>query len=217
MTRKHERIAQALLDMHGGSFAEEVGAKLDKNTPSPLFRWLCASLLMSARISSGIAVSAANALVKKGWTTARKMDDSTWRQRTDTLNRSGYARYDEKTSTMLGDMSELLLERYDGDLRNLRKEAECDPGQERKLLKQIKGIGDVGANIFFREAQIAWDELYPFADRKALEAAGKLGLADDPGKLAKLVGKRRFPALLAALVRTDLAGDYDKIREHAKG
>lgn len=51
------------------------------------------------------------------------MAEATWRQRTDVLNRAGYARYDESTSRMLGDTAQLLLDRYRGDLRKLREEA----------------------------------------------------------------------------------------------
>jgi hypothetical protein len=40
--------------------------------------------------------------------------------------------------------------------------------------EEFKGIGDAGADIFCREVQIVWDELYPFADRKALATASKL-------------------------------------------
>ena len=94
---------------------------------------------------------------------------------------------------MLGDLTDHLLERYGGDLRKLRDEAERDPGAERRLLKAFKGLGDVGVDIFFREVQVAWDELAPFADRRALDAAGRLDLPKDPGKLARLVGADDFP------------------------
>src|SRR5207248_1977231 len=79
------------------------------------------------------------------------------------LNESGYARYDERTSTALADTAQLIVDRYGGDLRRLRRAADRDPTVERRLLKQCKGIGDVGVDIFFREAQRTWAELYPFA------------------------------------------------------
>lgn len=44
----------------------------------------------------------------------------------------------------------------------------------------------ISTDIFFREVQVAWDELFPFADRRALEGAGKLGLPEDPEALADL-------------------------------
>jgi hypothetical protein len=117
------------------------------------------------------------------------------------LNENGYARFDERTATMLGDACDLLLERYQGDLRKLREEAGRDPAQERRLLKEVKGIGDVGVDIFFREVQVAWDELYPFADRRALDAARRLGLPGDARALARGHDPRSFTRLVAALVR----------------
>ena len=116
---------------------------------------------------------------------------------------------------MLGQTAELLLREYTGDLRRLRERAGRDPAAERRLLKQFKGIGDVGADIFFREVQSVWEELYPFADRKALAAATELGIARDTASLAKLVRRKEFPRLLAALVRAGLAKDYAAVRERA--
>jgi hypothetical protein len=207
--------ARALLDRHGRTFADELGIDVVKGTPSALFRLLCAATLMSARIGSPIAVEAARNLAKRGWRTPRKLAESTWEQRVKALNEAGYARYQERTATMLGDLTELLLARYGGDLRKLREEAEHDPKAERRLLKQFKGLGDVGVDIFFREVQVAWDELMPFADRRALDAAGRLKLPKDPSKLAKLVGTGDYPRLVAALVRVELEDDYDAVRRAA--
>ncbi len=109
--------------------------------------------------------------------------------------------------------TELLLDRYGGDLRNLREEASRDPERERELLKEFKGTGDVGTDVFFREVQVAWDESFPFADRRALEGARELGLEDNAEALAQLVGHRDFPKLVAALVRVQLEGDHDEVLE----
>ncbi|MEX0762853.1 MAG: hypothetical protein WD208_00750 [Dehalococcoidia bacterium] len=209
------QIVATLLEEHGRTYANELGINVEQNTPSPLFRLLCASLLFSARISADTAVAAARALADKGWTTAQKMADSTWRERTDTLNRAGYARYDESTSRYLGETSALILDRWDGDLRNLREEAEHDPQAERRLLKECKGIGDVGVDIFFREVQVAWEELVPFADKRALQTAKSLDLADDAPGLIKLVDDNDFAGLVAALVRVGLGKRQDEVLEHA--
>lgn len=93
---------RALLDRYGQSHAEELGID-PTGGPSDLFRLLCAAILFSARISADIAVAAARDLVEQGWTTAQKMADSTWSERARVLNQAGYARYDERTSTMLGE------------------------------------------------------------------------------------------------------------------
>lgn len=79
-----------------------------------------------------------------------------------------------------------LLEDYKGDLRNLREEAGRDPKRERTLLKRLKGIGDVGVDIFFREVQAAWDELVPFADKRVMKAARQLGLGNNATDLHKM-------------------------------
>lgn len=213
----HADTVRALLARHPRSYGEEVGADPASGRPSDLFRLLTAALLFSARISADIAVAAARALFDNGWTTAEKMAGATWEERAATLNQAGYARYDERTSTMLGETAELLIDRYGGDLRRLRDAAERDPDEERRLVKACKGIGDVGADIFFREAQAAWEELRPFADKKALTAARHLDLPDDAEALARLVAPEELPRLLSALVRTDLAGAHDEIRAAASG
>jgi hypothetical protein len=50
----------------------------------------------------------------------------------------------------------MLQDKYQGDLRKLRDAAEREPGRERALLKECKGLGEVGVDIFMREAQIVW-------------------------------------------------------------
>jgi len=216
MKPSRRAIADALLDRHGRTFGEELAIPIENNTASSLFRLLCASLLFSARISARIAVRAARALADRGWTTAEKMAQSTWEERTRTLNEAGYARYDESTARMLGDTTQLLLGRYEGDLRNLREEADRKPDRERQLLKEFKGIGDVGTDIFFREVQVAWDELFPFADQRALEGARTLGLPYEPQALVQLAGRSNFPRLVAALVRVQLEHDVDQVLEDAR-
>ena len=187
-----------------------------KGKPSALFWLLVTSSLFSARIGAGQAVKAARALTDAGWTTAEKLAATSWRERVQALNRHGYARYDERTASMLADACELLLDRYRGDLRRLRAEAGRDPRQERRLLKQVKGLGDVGVDIFFREAQVAWEELFPFLDRRAAQAARRLGLDADPRALAGNQDPEAFARLVAALVRTGLADDHDAVLEAAR-
>jgi hypothetical protein len=205
-----------LLERHGPTFASELGINLASETPATLFRWLCAALLFSARIGNAIAIEAARALTQSGWTTAEKMAAAAWEERTRVLNHAGYARYDEKTSRMLADTSELLLKRYDGDLRKLREAARREPAREKELLMECKGIGPVGADIFLREVQVTWTELQPFADAAALKSAAKLKVPVKTDELAKLVPKKDFPRLLAALVRCQLAKDHKNVLAAAK-
>lgn len=201
-----------ILERYGRTFAEELGIGIERNTPSPLFRLLCFSLLASTRINHEIAVRAARALAREGWTTPEKMAASTWRRRTNVLNRSGYARYDESTATRLDQTTSLLLDRYGGDLRRLRDAANRDVAAERALIKEFKGIGDVGVDIFFREVQRVWPELFPSADPRILKAARRMGLGKDTSELKRLVGsKRDYVRLVAGIVRIALEDRYDEL------
>jgi hypothetical protein len=210
------RVVEVLLHRQGRLYSEALGLDLRSGDPSVLFQWLCASLLLGGRIRAKAAKQAAEALLRQGWTTPETMAASTWEERTRLLNRSGYARYDESTSRRLGEMAAMLLDRYGGDLRNLRAAAHCDPREERRLIQEFNGIGDVRADIFFREVQLVWDELYPFADRRALRAAAALCLGNDADALACLVAPADFAKLVAALVRTDLGKCAGEILKEAE-
>lgn len=216
MARPSKReLVKAVLETHGRTFAQELHIPIERNTPAPLFQLLYASLLFSARISAANAAEATRALIDAGLTTAPKMAAASWQDRVDVITWHGYKRYDERTATMLGDTAEQLLDRYAGDLRRLRDEAERDVGRERELLQQFKGIGRVGADIFLREIQNVWGEGYPYADGKVLKGGKRLGLGDRAEDLAKLVPRKDFPRLAAALVRVDLEDAYDEVRTEA--
>lgn len=210
-----KQLAKRLLETHGQTFAEQLRIPVAKNTPAALFQLLYASLLFSARIAANNAAEATRALIKAKLTTAEKMAGATWQERVDVITWHGYKRYDERTSTMLGDSAQLLLDKYRGDLRKLREAANFEPDQEKKLLMQFKGIGKVGADIFLREIQGVWAEVYPHADQRVLKAAKQLDLGSSAKELSSLVPRQDFPRLVAALVRVDLEKKYDEVRRAA--
>ncbi len=208
----HRQVVETLLARHGRTFAAEAGIRLRRNTPGPLFQLLCLSLLISARIGAHVAVSASRALKEAGWSTAPKMATATWEARTKALNRSGYARYDERTSRYLGAAAERVLEEYGGDLRELRGAADGDPTVAAEHLEGFTGIGRVGSDVFLREVQLVWTEFVPFADDRALNAAERLGLPDEPSTLRGTVDDdATFTRLVAALVRSGLEKDHDGV------
>ncbi len=96
------RTADALLEECGRTYAAEAGIRL-RDTPQPLYQVLVLSHLLSARIRASVAVAAARALFEHGMRTPRRMADATWQQRVDALGEGGYRRYDERTSTQLGE------------------------------------------------------------------------------------------------------------------
>ncbi|MEU3238784.1 endonuclease [Streptomyces anthocyanicus] len=210
MGRDQRRTVRELVDAHGRTYAEEAGIRL-KDTPQPLYRLLVLAHLLSARISASIAVAAARALSEAGLRDPRRMAGATWQQRVDALGRGGYRRYDERTATQLGEAAELLIERWGGDLRRLRDEADGDVSELRRLLQEFPGMGPTGADIFLREAQLVWPETGPLLDRKALRGAERLDLPGDRDRLLALAGKTEPAVLAAALVRAavdkEVAGD----------
>jgi hypothetical protein len=123
-----KQIVAALLAMHGRTYCDELAINIARYTPSVLFRWLCPTLLFSARINASVAIAAA----------ARKMAASTWEERTHVLNAAGHARYHESTSAKLGEASALLLDRC--DLRRLRERAGRDAEEEHRLIQEFKRI-----------------------------------------------------------------------------
>jgi hypothetical protein len=209
---QQSQLIETLLAEHGRTFANELGIRIERNTPSPLFRLLCLALLTSAPIQAGIAMHAAQAMGHASWTTPQKLAQSTWRERVAVLNGAGYARVDEKTATRLADCNDHLRTAYGGDLRKLRAEADGGLDSAKRALQCFKGIGAAGASIFLREVQAVWPEFHPFADKATLSAATKLGLPDNAVELARLVDPHDYVRLVAALVRTQLAGDFDRFR-----
>ncbi|MEU5595843.1 endonuclease [Streptomyces sp. NPDC020298] len=202
-TGRSGRVLAELVAAHGRTYAEEAGIRL-KDTPQPLYRLLVLAVLLSARIRAPVAVATARALHESGLDTARRTAEAGRQDRVDALGRGGYRRYDERAATQLGDGAELLAERWGGDLRRLRAEADGDVDALRRLLREVPGLGPASADIFLREVQRVWPEVAPYLDGKALSGAERLGLPKDPGRLLDLAGDTEPAVLAAALVRAAL-------------
>jgi endonuclease III len=202
-----DALKTALLDRFGRTYAEEAGIRL-ADTPAPLYQLLVLATLLSARISADIAVAAARELSAAGYRTARAMQEAGWQDRVDALGRGHYKRYDERTATMLGDGAAQLTERWHGDLRRLRDEADGAPGRIAALLQEFPGIGPAGASIFLREVQAVWPSVAPYVDDRVRAGARAVGLPDDPEALARVAGSdQELARLAAALIRVTLTKD----------
>lgn len=196
MSDRTDDVVKALLERHGTTWAEEAGITVE-DEPAPLWKLLVLTLLLSARISSDIAVAAARELFVAGCGTARGMRDASWQDRVDALGRGRYRRYDERTATMLGEAADLVLDEFDGDLRRLHERSL----NVEKDLQRFKGIGPAGAAIFCREVQGVWTDLAPYVDRLAADGAERLGLPGSADRLAGLVPAQDLPRLVAGCVR----------------
>jgi hypothetical protein len=204
-----DKLVRSLLDTCGRTYAEEAGIKL-ADRPGPLYQLLVLTVLLSTRIRASVAIAAARELFAAGFGTPERMRSASWQQRVNALGRAHYVRYDESTSTALGEGAELVVNEYHGDVRRLRDRAGGDVRKLRQLLQQVPRIGPVGADIFCREAQAVWPQLRPYLDRRALDGARRLVLPADPQRLAKLVPDRDLARLSAGLVHVTLDRDLVK-------
>src|SRR5699024_4366641 len=192
-----ERRARYAVQHHGQTFAAQAGITL-RDKPSPLYRLLVLTTLLSARISADIAVRTAPDLSRAGLPTPEHMRVATWQHEVDAPGPAGYPLYDEQTATMLGEHAQLLRDQYEGDIRRLRDRGR---GGVHADIQTFRGIGPAGADTFCREVQAVWPQLAPFVDKLVLEGARAAGLPTDPGQLANLVPQDDVANLAAACVR----------------
>ncbi|WP_330456246.1 endonuclease [Streptomyces sp. NBC_00820] len=199
-----EQVTARLLREFGRTYADEAGITL-RDEPAPLYQLLVLTVLCSTRIKAEVATAAARELFEAGIRTPRAMAESSRRERVVLLGRAHYVRYDESTATALGRGAELVIDRYDGDLRKLREQAAGDVERLRELVREMPRIGPVGADIFCREVQAVWPEVRPFFGERACATAAELGLPHTPKGLATLVPGDDLARLAAALVRVGLS------------
>lgn len=196
-----EETVRHLLSEAGTTYAQEAGIRLD-DKPMPLFELLVLCMLASKPIDAGIAVRAARELFAAKLRTPDAVLEADRKTMIEAFGRAGYARYDESSATRLTDIATAVREDYGGDLRRIAETH--DVAAVKKHLKEFKGIGDTGADIFLREVQDTWTWVRPYFDARATDMAEQLGLPGDPAELQRLAGPR-VAELAAALVRAALA------------
>lgn len=191
-----------LLDRHGRTFAEEAGISL-RDEPAPLFQLLVLTALLSANLDRALGVRAADA-VRRAHPTPARLREAGEDAVHEVLTEARYLRK-RQTARQLVRLAEEVLERYDGDLRRLRDEADGDAGRVGEAVHAFTGIGAVGVDIFGREAQAVWPSLRPYADQRVLDLARAAGLPHTVRGLAAAAGRVGvgLEVVGAALVRSE--------------
>jgi hypothetical protein len=217
MDDRTKALVRALLRRHPrGYVADEAGFTVT-DTAAGLFRLLCLAVLARDSAPSGAAISAAQALFGKGWTSAQELAKADERELAAAIGGAGYGGA-RKAAGRLGEAARIVLDRYDGDLQRLREAAGGDPARLYELLGEIPGMDDAGRAVFRREAQMFWPEAGPFIDDRAVRAAGRLGLPADPARLADMACGTREETLswlAGALALVDARDEYDEVRRDA--
>lgn len=73
----------------------------------------------------------------------------------------------------------VLIDDIDGDLKNLLRRAENDRRRARELIKEIRGLGDLGVDLFLNNVQSVWPSMAPFVDARSLKTADEIGIGTD--------------------------------------
>ena len=154
------------------SYSEELGLDLAK--PEDRFKWFLASILFAKRISAEIAKRTYRRFEEEGLTTPERILEAGWDRLVQVLDSGGYVRYDFSTASNLLKIMEDLVEKY-GDLEGLHEES-SDPEDLERRLREFKGFGPVGVNIFLRELRGRWEKAKPKPSRMAVETAQRIGL-----------------------------------------
>jgi endonuclease III len=202
---QHKRVVRQLLKVAGTTYAAEADVRIG-DKPMPLFQLLVLCMLASKPIDATIAMRAGHELFSDGLKTPKAVLDAERQTMIEAFGRAHYARYDESSATRLTEMAQRVVDDYSGDLREIPRRTSNNVAAAKQMLKQFKGIGDTGADIFLREVQDVWTWVRPHFDKRATRTAKALGLPSDPEKLGALA-PRANARLAAALVRTSLDDD----------
>ena len=201
----HADTVADLLEAGGETFAEEAGIDL-ADKPAPLYRLLVLAVLLSGRVQAKLGTRACRELVDSGLGSPERMRDAARDDVHAALTRAKFLSKDQTTDA-LQQGAELVADRWHGDLRRMRAEADGDTATLTGLLTEVPRLGPVGADIFVREVQLVWPEFRPHLDGKATGGAAAVGLPTDPAALAELVDGEDLARFSAALVRADLDDD----------
>lgn len=202
---QHKQVVRQLLKVAGTTYAAEAEVRIS-DKPMPLFQLLVLCMLASKPIDATIAMRAGLELFNDGLTTPKAVLNAERRTMIEAFGRAHYVRYDESSATRLIEMAQRVVDDYSGDLREIRRRTSDNVDAAKEMLKQFKGIGDTGADIFLREVQDVWTWVRPHFDKRATRTAKALGLPSDPDKLGALA-PRANARLAAALVRASLDDD----------
>jgi endonuclease III len=175
--KKAEVNLHELLKEYGQLYSNELGIDVRKEP----FKWLLASILFGARISTGIAKKTYRAYEQAGLTSLRKLASSDEMALIEIHGRGGYSRYDGITAEYVLGVARKLLEEYDGEIRKL-DEASRNPRDLERRLQEFRGVGPVTTKIFLRELRGIWRNADPEPTAIEISAAKNLEILTSGGE-----------------------------------
>lgn len=209
-------LVRAVLEREGRGFAEEIGFNRTSN-PAELFGLLVMAVVVGAHGDAPATLEAARSLNDR-WRTPAELVAAEPADVRTTLGGGHGPDGEDPAADLAGTLHDVAeaLQRWRGDLRRLRAEAGNDPRRERAMLEDLPGVDDRAVEVVFREVQVLWPEISPFAGEAALRAARELGIGEDDEDLARYGGgPEKVGRLAGALARVARDGAYDDVRSRA--
>lgn len=200
------RTAREVVGRLGGRYSTELGIDVDDGD-AEVERWFLAATLFGTRISASIAERTFLKLNEVGLTSIDRARHVPPEDLVRLLDAGGYARYDFRTADRLRLLSELVDERYDGQVCLIGRQYRAYPALRTALLA-LPGWGPVTAGLFLRELRGVWPGACPPLAPRAEWAARHLGLPGPGlGPLTRLAAATGVDArdLESGLVRLALA------------
>jgi hypothetical protein len=188
-------LARRLVSALGGRYSAELGIDVDAGD-AQIERWFLAATLFGTRIAARIAERAFRELVGAGLTRISQMRHVATADLIGLLDAGGYARYDLRTATRLAELSEVVDDRYEGQVAMIGRKFPSYP-ELHTALDALPGWGEVTVRLFLRELRGVWPGAQPPLDERAAAASRHLDLLPSGAVLADL-------ARLADMAAVDL-------------
>lgn len=139
--------------------AHKCGINLRSRREMSAFHWLMVAILLTKPIKEEVAVNVLKTLRRYDFDTPEDILRAGWQKIIRALNEANYTRYAESTATELIELSEQLIEEYDGHMRILIDR--CTEAHDLyHAIQRFKGIGPTGAQIFMREIEPIYYRYY---------------------------------------------------------
>jgi len=171
-----------LLEKFGRRYPEVLGIDLSEGKDENVFKWFLASVLFGAPITETSVIKTYNCFKKYNVLSPKRIIETGWDGLVKILDEGSYTRYDFKTADKLLEVMKNLMEKYNGSLCRLHKEALDQNDLEKRLKDLGKGIGNITIGIFLREMRDIWVKADPAPTNIVVLTAKNLGIVKETGE-----------------------------------
>ena len=177
-------LARRVVTVPGGLYSAELGIDVDAGD-AEVERWFLAATLFGTRISAHVAERTFRELEAAGLTRIGQARTVPAAKLVGLLDAGGYARYDFRTAARLHRLSEMVCDRFGGQIAAISHAYSSYP-ELHVALDALPGWGAVTIRLFLRELRGVWPGAEPPLDERAATAARHLGLLPSGAVLSDL-------------------------------